>query len=232
MAGLQALILLIVIPAFAWAIGFLVLRSARGELAQESAPDPARHYSKARIFVHFGYSATPVLLGLVLYVLARPGLDAIDRGAGGNVVRLEPLVVWASFAYAVASCSTLAAQTWILRSRLGAFLGSEFGRVLPLWVVPATGVIFALILVFLVLSYADSVLAGVPVAPDSAVSGAIASFQAFAVGTVAFPVAAGVSNRVRDLSQRGFMRAILIMELGELPVLVGLVQTFLALGSL
>jgi len=37
---------------------------------------------------------------------------------------------------------------------------------------------------------------------------------------------------VRNLDQRGFMRAILIMELGELPVLVGLVQAFLALGSL
>jgi len=64
------------------------------------------------------------------------------------------------------------------------------------------------------------------------VSGATASFQAFALGTVAFPVAAGFSNRVRNLDQRGFMRAILIMELGELPVLVGLVQAFLALGSL
>jgi hypothetical protein len=231
-AGLQALVLLVVVPAFAWAIGFLVLRSARGELARDSESDSAQDHSKARILVHFGYSATPVLLGLVLYVLARPGLDAIDRGAVAGVVRLEPLVVWASFAYAVASCSTLAAQTWILKSRLRAFLGSEFGRVLPLGVVPATGVIFALILVFLVLSYADSVLAGVPGAPDSAVSGAIGSFQAFALGTVAFPVAAGVSNRVRDLSQRGFIRAILIMELGELPVLVGLVQTFLALGSL
>src|SRR5207245_4005025 len=120
----------------------------------------------------------------------------------------------------------------IVKSRLLAFLGSEFGRVLPLWVVPATGLIFALILGFLVLAYVDSVLAGVPVASDSAASGAISSFQAFALGTVAFPVAAGFSNRVRDLNQRGFMRAILIMEVGELPVLVGLVETLLALGSL
>ncbi|TLZ82008.1 MAG: hypothetical protein E6K03_08520 [Methanobacteriota archaeon] len=232
MAGLQALILLIVIPAIAWAVALLVLRSARAELARESAPESAQERSEARMLVHLGYSGTPVLLGLVLYALARPGLDAIDRGSSGGVVRLEPLVLWASFAYAFASCSTLAAQTWIVKSRLRAFLGSEFGRVLPLWVVPATGLIFALILVFLVLAYVDSVLAGVPVASDSAASGAISSFQAFALGTVAFPVAAGFSNRVRDLNQRGFMRAILIMEVGELPVLVGLVQTFLALGSL
>jgi len=164
--------------------------------------------------------------------LARPALDAIDGRANGNVVRLEPLLLWASFAFSVASCSAIAAQTWIVRSRLRSFLGSGFGRVLPLSVVPATGAIFAVILVFLVLTYADSVLAGVPVASDPALSSAISSFQAFALGTVAFPVAAGVSNRVRDLNQRGFARAILIMELGELPVLVGLVQVFLALGSL
>jgi len=231
-AGLQALILLVVVPAFAWAVGLLVLKSARGELAQESAPERAREHSKARILVDFGYSATPVLFGLLLYALARPALDAIDRGSIGTVVRLEPLVFWASFAYAVASCSAIAAQTWIVKSRLRAFLGSEFGRVLPLAVVPATGVVFALILVFLLLAYVDSVLAGFPVASDSALSSAISSFQAFAVGTVAFPVAAGFSNRVRDLNQRGFMRAILIMEVGELPLLIGLVQTFLALGSL
>jgi len=231
-AGLQALVLLIVVPGLAWAIGLLVLQSARRELARESAPEPAQEPSKGRILVHFGYSGTPLLLGLVLYALARPGLDAIDRGSIGTVVGLEPLLLWAGFAYAVTSCSTIAAQTWIVKSRLRAFLGSEFGRVLPLWAVPATGVVFALILVFLVLAYVDSVLAGVPVAPDSALSGAINSFQAFALGTVAFPVAAGFSNRVRDLNQRGFMRAILIMEVGELPVLVGLVQTFLALSSL
>ena len=232
MAGLEAFILLVVVPAIAWTVALLVLQSARGELARESALQPTQEPSKARVLLHFGYSAMPILLGLVLYALARPALDAIDRGSTADVVRLEPLVLWASFVYAVAAGSVLAAQTWIVKSRLRAFLGPEFGRVLPLWVVPATGVIFALIVVFLLLAYVDSVLAGVPVASDSAVSGATASFQAFALGTVAFPVAAGFSNRVRNLNQRGFMRAILIMELGELPVLVGLVQAFLALGSL
>ncbi len=232
MAGLEALILLVVVPAVAWAVGLLVLRSARREFTRASGPQPTLELSKARILLHLGYSAMPILLGLVLYTLARPALDAIDRGSAGDVLRLESLVLWASFAYAVAAGSTLAAQTWIVKSRLRAFLGPEFGRVLPLWVVPATGVIFALIVVFLLLAYVDSVLAGVPAASDSAVSGATASFQAFALGTVAFPVAAGFSNRVRNLNQRGFMRAILIMELGELPVLVGLVQAFLALGSL
>ena len=232
MAGLQALILLIVIPAIAWAVALLPLNLARGELQRESPPERSEQPSGPRILLFMGCSGVPVLFGLLLYALARPALDAIDGRANGNVVRLEPLLLWASFAFSVASCSAIAAQTWIVRSRLRSFLGSGFGRVLPLSVVPATGAIFAVILVFLVLTYADSVLAGVPVASDSALSSVISSFQAFALGTVAFPVAAGVSNRVRDLNQRGFARAILILELGELPVLVGLVQVFLALGSL
>src|SRR6266705_566735 len=75
---------------------------------------------------------------------ARVGATANPRAIEG--ARSPPLWV---FAYAVAAGSTLAAQTWIVKSRLRAFLGPEFGRVLPLWVVPATGVIFALIVVFL-----------------------------------------------------------------------------------
>jgi hypothetical protein len=98
--------------------------------------------------------------------------------------------------------------------------------------VPTTAVVFALVLLLLLLGYADSVLVGGPVAPDPALSGAIGSFQAFSVGTVAFPVAAGFSNRIRDLSQRGFARALVILDVGELPVLVGLVLAFLALRSL
>ncbi len=232
MTGLQALILLIVVPAIVWVIALFALQSARGKLEREGPPKPAQESSRGRILAYLGYSGIPVLFGLVLYALARPALDAIDRGATGTVARLESLQLWASFAFSVASCSAITAQTWIVRSRLRAFVGSAFGRVLPLSVVPATAVVFALILVLLLLAYVDSVLAGGPAASDSALSGAIGSFQAFAVGTVAFPVAARFSNRVRDLSQRGFTRAILIMEVGELPVLVGLVQTFLALRSL
>jgi len=230
-AGLQARILLVVVPAIAWMIALFSLRSVHEELAQEG-PDVTQGTSTGRILVFLGYSGTPVVFGIISYVLARPVLDASDAVANASVVRLEPLLLWATFAISVASCSTIAAQTGIVRSRLGAFLGSGFGRVLPLSVVPTTAVVFALVLLLLLLAYTDSVLAGAPVASDSALSGAIGSFQAFAVGTVAFPVAAGFSNRIRDLSQRGFTRALLLMEIGELPVLVGLVQAFLAVGSL
>ncbi len=231
MAGLQALILLIIVPAIAWMIALFLLRSAHEELGRER-PDGTQGTSTGRILVFLGYSGTPVVFGIISYVLTRPALDVSDPLVNASLVRLEPLLLWATLAFSVASCSTIAAQTGIVRSRLRSFLGSGFGRVLPLSVVPATAVVFALVLQLFLVGYTDSVRAGGPVASDSALSGAIGSFQAFAVGTVTFPIAAVFSNRIRDLSQRGFTRALLILEIGELPVLVGLVQAFLALGSL
>ncbi len=230
-ARLEALILLVIVPAIAWMTALFLLRSAHEKLAREGL-DVTQGTSRGRILVFLGYSGTPVVFGIISYVLARPALDASDAIANASVVRLEPLLLWATFAFSVASCSTIAAQAGIVRSRLWAFLGSGFGRVLPLSVVPTTAVVFALVLLLFLLGYTDSVRAGGPVASDSVLSGAIGSFQAFAVGTVAFPIAAGFSNRIRDLSQRGFTRALLIVEIGELPVLVGLVQAFLALSSL
>jgi len=230
-AGLQAIVLLIIIPAIAWSIALFLLRRAREGLAREG-PDGTQGTSTGRILVFLGYSGTPVVFGIISYVLTRPALDASDAFVNASLVRLEPLLLWATLAFSVASCSTIAAQTGIVRSRLRAFLGSGFGRVLPLSVVPTTAVVFALVLLLFLVGYTDSVRAGGPIASDSALSGAIGSFQAFAVGTIAFPVAAVFSNRIRDLSQRGFTRALLILEIGELPVLVGLVQAFLALGSL
>src|SRR5947208_15221761 len=73
-AGLQALILLVVVPAVAWAGGLLVLQSARRQLTREAGPQLTLDPSKARILLHLGYSAMPILLGLVLYALARPAL--------------------------------------------------------------------------------------------------------------------------------------------------------------
>ena len=148
-------------------IALFSLRSVHEELAQEG-PDVTQGTSTGRILVFLGYSGTPVVFGIISYILARPVLDASDAVANASVVRLEPLLLWATFAFSVASCSTIAAQTGIVRSRLGAFLGSGFGRVLPLSVVPTTAVVFALVLLLLLLAYTDSVLAGAPVASDSA----------------------------------------------------------------
>ena len=232
MAGVQAIVLLIIIPAIAWSVALFLLRRAREELEREGPPEAADERSPGRIVVYVGFSGAPLVFGIILYVLARPVLDAIDGPAAITFVRLEPVLFWAAFAFAAAACSAIAAQTWIVSSRLRAFMGPGFGRVFSLSAVPTTAVIFAVISTFLLLGYADSVPATGPAASDSALASAIGSFQAFAVGTIAFPVAAGFANRFRDLSQRGFVRAIRILEVGELPVVVGLVLIFLSLRAL
>ena len=232
MAGLQAIILLIFVPAIAWSIAFFLLKTRREALEREGQSEAPSELSNGRFVVYLGYSGAPVVFGIILYVLARPVLDAIDGLAAGTVVRLGPALFWAAFSFSAASCSTIAAQTWIVSSRFRPFLGAGFGRVLTLSAVPTTAAVFALASTFLLIEYAGSVLAGNPAASDSALASAISSFQAFAIGTIAFPVAAGFSNRVRDLSQHGFVRAIRFLEVGELPIVVGLVLIFLALRAL
>src|SRR5439155_123962 len=99
-AGLQALILLVVVPAIAWMIALFSLRSVHEELAQEG-PDVTQGTSTGRILVFLGYSGTPVVFGIISYILARPVLDASDAVANASVVRLEPLLLWATFAFSV-----------------------------------------------------------------------------------------------------------------------------------
>src|SRR5207249_1642333 len=128
-------------------IALFSLRSVHEELAQEG-PDVTQGTSTGRILVFLGYSGTPVVFGIISYILARPVLDASDAVANASVVRLEPLLLWATFAFSVASCSTIAAQPGLAGGRLGPFLGSGSGRVLPLPAVPRTaaGSGFALLL--------------------------------------------------------------------------------------
>lgn len=133
---------------------------------------------------------------------------------------------------AVAACCTVVGQAIVLRGRLPSYLGSDFGRVLPISIIPFTDVIFALVLASLAFLYIDRVAHGDVPAPASAVGTAVSAFQAYAVASLAIPASAAVSNRVRDLSARGFTRALMIADLGELPILLGLVMGFLAISGL
>ena len=71
-------------------IALFSLRSVHEELAQEG-PDVTQGTSTGRILVFLGYSGTPVVFGIISYILARPVLDASDAVANASVVRLEPL---------------------------------------------------------------------------------------------------------------------------------------------
>ncbi len=115
---------------------------------------------------------------------------------------------------------------------LSSFLGSDFGRVLPISVIPFTDSVFALVLAFLAFGYIGGIANGAASASPPALGAAVAALQAYALASLAMPIAAAASNRVRDLSARGFSRALLVAELGELPILLGLVMGFMALSGL
>lgn len=179
-----------------------------------------------------GYGIAPVVLGVVLWILAQPIARSIEAVAASSAAPLDLLLRWAGIAYFSASCTTLAAQELLLRARSSAASSEETGRIMVLWVIPMTAVIFALVLDLQVLSVMNSVLAGTRVLRTDSVDNVSRALGVFSLGTLGFPVAAFVSRRVRDFSGRGFLRILLVFEAGELPVVVGLAMGLSAIGSL
>ncbi len=231
MDSAQALLLLVVVPVAAWAGGLLVLRRAYQDVQRDWL---SRGLTPpfVRVIVASVYGAVPVLLGLSLWFLSISFTDPLATATSSAALDAERLFLWVSAASAAAACCTVAGQTIVLRSRLSGYLGSDFGRVLPISVIPFTDSVFAVVLGILAFRYIGGVAQGRVAASTSAVDSAVTAFQAYAVAGLAIPVAAAASSRVRDLSARGFRRALMIAELGELPILLGLVMGFLAIGKL
>src|SRR5438093_3317555 len=88
-------------------IALFSLRSVHEELAQEGL-DVTQGTSRGRILVFLGYSGTPVVFGIISYAVFCLEIKASDAIANASVVRLEPLLLCATFAFSVASCSTIA----------------------------------------------------------------------------------------------------------------------------
>lgn len=231
MDSTQALLLLVVVPIVAWVGMLLLLRGGYQEvqrdwLARGQVP------SFSRIIVACVYGAVPVLFGLSLWLLSLSFADLLNAATSSAASDAEQLFLWVSVTTAVAACCTVAGQTIVLRGRLLSYLGSDFGRVLPISVIPFTDMVFALVLAVFAFGYLGGIAQGGTPATPTAVGSAISAFQAYAVASLAIPASAAVSNRVRDLSARGFTRAAMIADLGELPIILGLVMGFLAIAGL
>lgn len=231
MDSTQTLLLLVVVPIAAWVGALLVFRGAYQEVQRDW---PARGQTPpfSRIVVANVYGAVPVLFGLSLWLLSLSFVDTLKSAASPGGSDAEQLLFWVSVTVAVAACCTVAGQAIVVRGRLPSFLGSDFGRVLPISVIPFTDMVFALVLAFFAFGYVGGVAQGGTPASSAAVGSAVSAFQAYAVASLAIPVSAVVSNRVRDLSARGFTRALMIVDLGEIPIILGLVWGFLAIRGL
>lgn len=235
MAVLEALALLVLVPVGAAVLSILLLYSAAQETLRDLPSGAVPDRGRSRLRTAFALALAPVPLGLVLWVLADPVERAIEAGTLVGTADADRLLVWAAVAFAFATACFGTSMVLCIRSRMGGFLGSDFGRILPVAVTSFTGVVFALLLCFLLLGYLMEFLpssSAYSLAPTDRVDAAVGAFQAFTVATLAFPAAALASNRVRDMSQRGFLKAVIVMELGELPVVVGLVLGFFALSAL
>jgi hypothetical protein len=172
------------------------------------------------------------VLGIVLWILAQHVARSIEAGIAFPSAPFDLLLRWAGIAYFASSCTTVATQELLLRTRLPAASSTDTGRVMVLWIIPMTAVLFALILNLQVLGVMNSALAGTRTLRTDAVDNVFRALGAFSLGTLGFPVAAFVSRRIRDLSGRGFLRILLVFEAGELPVVLGMAMGLLAIGSL
>ncbi len=231
MDSTQGFLLLVGVPIGAWAVSLLVLRGAYQDV-QRDWLSRGQTPPFSRLVIANVYGVVPVLFGLSLWLVSLNFADALNAGTSADLLGASGLFVWACIASAVAGGCTVTGQTLVVRSRLSSYLGSDFGRVLPLSVIPFTGSVFAMVLAFLAFGYVDGVVIGSYIAPSAAVDSAVSALQAYSLACLAIPVTAWVSNRVRDLSGRGFTRALLIEDVGELPLLLGLVLVFLALSGL
>ncbi len=230
-AGTEALLFLVVVPVFAFAMDLLLLRGAY-ETAQRDLSARGIASSPSRVYVLMGYGAFPVVLGIVLWTLSVPVTNRTDAGSSSALADLQSLIVWTSIAYGVAAIITSLARASVLRTRMAGALGTDFGRILPIAVIPFTASIFALVLGFLVLGYVETALDGGLIPAASSVSTAVSSLQAYSVATLGFLAGAVASNRFQDLSESGYQRALLFAVAGELPAVIGLVAAFLAIQGL
>lgn len=226
-----ALVLPILVPIADWAGAILVLRG-RYQGVQRNWMSRGQTPPFVRVLISSVYGAFPVLIGGMMWFMASRLADDLRGIPAQWALDADNLLLWMAIAYAVAASCAIAGQTLVIRGRLSSYLGSDFRHVLPISVVPMTDVVFAFVLGFLAFGYVDYATHGGIPASGSAIASAISSLQAFTVASLAVPVAALASNRIRDLGARGFSRALAVMELGELPIVIGLILGLLAFNSL
>jgi len=176
--------------------------------------------------------STLIVYGFVLWSFGSLWAQAIDGGRGPAFDQANRLFFWSAFTYAWSACVVAWARTWLARARMPQFVSREFARVLPILVFPEVVGIYALLLVFFTLDrIGAAVELSLPLGP-AAVDSMVSALEIFALSTLAVPVAAAASNRVRDLSGKGYLRALVTAEAGALISLLGFAWAFLRIEAL
>ncbi|TLZ73688.1 MAG: hypothetical protein E6K14_04945 [Methanobacteriota archaeon] len=147
MPSLELTLLLIGVPAVSWAVGAFVILGGVSDLrARDPIAIPAG--TTARLVQYLAITATATIFGLIPWLM----VSGIEDNFGSPSAPVAALLDALGVAFAWTAVVATGTQTWITRVRLRLFVGLDFGRVLPLVVVPSTVVIFGLVLSFLVRS--------------------------------------------------------------------------------
>jgi hypothetical protein len=231
-AGFEALLLFLAVPFFAAGLAIVLGWSAYADHRDRQALPVSASQAAARFWVFPAVVATGVVFGLVLWILSLDLAQQIDAGAVAGPDAASRLFFWVALTFACAACVTMFTEAWVVRARITQFVGADFGRVLPIVVVPETVVMFALFLAFLGIGALDWAAANSRALSVSAVDSVVLALQIYVVASLAAPVGAIISSGVRDLSGRGFMAAILPAEASIVPVIVALAWAFLQIQTL
>lgn len=217
------------VPVLAGTGASVAVSSAYSDLRSRPAEGDAFASARARLPVFFVLAAVPFLFGLSLWFL----VSGLEQDYGALQGPSYTVVFWMAAGYASVAVLALLSQAWLARARLREFISVQFGRVLPVLVVPNTSLVFAMVLVFLALGRLSGFLAAPSTLSSAAVEQFAAVFQVFAVSAMANPVGIGLSLRVRDLTtSQGFVRSLSFADIATVAPLAALLWGFLQLGSL
>ncbi len=227
---LEAVLLFLVVPAAVSLVSLVAVRSATA--AAPTGIMGTDRVSRNRFVMFAGILVTPVVYGLVLWILDIGVADAIGSQSSPQVALYDRLRTWSGIAFAWTAAVTAATQSFVAVRRWRQYVGAEFGRVQPLIVIPELAALFALILAFLIFRAIQDALAGGSIMTEAAVNEVVSRLLVFCLGVIAIPVGLVASNRVKDLRGRGFLRAILLAESGVVVLLLAFAWAYLSVAGL
>jgi hypothetical protein len=228
MVALLTSTLLLLVPLGAWALASTVIYA---EYADRRARVDVRAMqpTMARVAHYFAATFLSVPFGFFLWYVVS-GLESEFGTLSGPA---ERLVTSLAISFALTAVVTLAAQVSIARLRLSEMVAPGGSRVLPLIAVPSTGVVYILVLSSLLFGSVRSILNGSLSPPPQVVDSVVLSLFLFAATNFGYLGGALASNDISNLmDSRAFVRAILRLAIGEIPVVLGLLYAFFQLSSL
>lgn len=228
MVEFEITLLFLVLPAFAWAVGAVVVGAAYSDLRARGPPVVSRGTPLGRVAAYHMVTAMSVVFGLVPWLLIA-GLEA-SYGPLGNAE--NSVFRWMGLGFSLTVVAAIGSAAWTARVRIDQLAGEGFARAMPLVVVWTTLVLFSLVVNLLVLGQMSTTLEDAGSLSMLEEAQLVSAIQGYAASTLVAPLGAALSARVRELSSTSqFVSAVARAEVGTMPSVAGLVWAFLRIGG-